>query len=87
MLRSEKYQEKSSCVTNEHVEQYRSYMSDPQLNPTDLLKAKDAAKLIGVHVITLRRYRAAGKLAGFKRAGGTVHYRREDLLALFKDGY
>ena len=51
---------------------------------SDLLCPADAAALLGVHVITLRRYRHDGKLTATRLPGGGVRYNRADLLGLLE---
>lgn len=50
----------------------------------DLLTPKDASSLLHVHVISLRRYRAQGKLKAYRLPGGGIRYRRDDLLKLLE---
>ena len=47
--------------------------SKPDPNP-DLLSPEEAAALLGVHPITLRRYRHQGKLAAYRLPGGLIRY-------------
>lgn len=50
----------------------------------DLLSPHDAAALIGVHPVTLRRYRKDGKLAARRLPGGGVRYARSDIFGLLE---
>ena len=40
--------------------------------------------MLGVHPITLRRYRHQGKLAAYRLPGGRIRYQRADLLGLLE---
>ena len=59
--------------------------SNPTTTNTDLLPPKEAAVLLSVHPITLRRYRHDGKLKAFRLPGGRVRYQRSALLALLEE--
>lgn len=51
---------------------------------SDLLRPKEAGKLLNLHVISLRRYRAQGRLKAYRLPGGGIRYHRDDLLKLLE---
>ena len=46
---------------------------------TELLKPRDAATVLQIHVVTLRRWTKAGKLPCVRYTDGTIRYRQADL--------
>jgi hypothetical protein len=57
----------------------------PTLDPsTDLLSPKEGGALLGMHPISLRRYRHQGILDAYRLPGGRIRYSRVALLALLE---
>jgi excisionase family DNA binding protein len=52
--------------------------------PAAALRLGDAARLLGVSTITLRRWANEGKVASFRSPGGQRRFRREDLQAVHR---
>jgi excisionase family DNA binding protein len=63
-------------------------MDNTNINPTRLLRIKEAADMLGVHTATLRRWDTAGRLKavriGSRRGKGDRRYRLEDIQKLMK---
>lgn len=53
--------------------------------PGDLIGAKAAAKLLGVHLSTVYRLRDAGRLPAYSVTGTRFRFRKRDVLALVKE--
>jgi excisionase family DNA binding protein len=54
-------------------------------NPQQWLDLSDAARFIGVHFTTLRRWADAGKAPCYRTAGGRRRFRRDELTAFLAD--
>jgi excisionase family DNA binding protein len=54
-------------------------------NPQQWLDLSDAARFIGVHFTTLRRWADAGKAPCYRIAGGRRRFRRDELAAFLAD--
>ena len=59
-------------------------LEEKPVSAADLLTPVEGAALLGLHPLTLRRYRHQGRLRAFRLPGGGVRYLRADLLALLQ---
>lgn len=48
------------------------------------IRISEAARLLGVHRDTIRRWVAEGKLDAIRLPGGEVRYHREDIVGMLK---
>lgn len=48
------------------------------------IRISEAARLLGVHRDTIRRWVEEGKLDAIRLPGGEVRYRREDIVGMLK---
>lgn len=55
-------------------------------SPTPLLPIGEAARILGVHVETLRRWEAAGHIESVRTLGGQRRFRRADVETLLAKG-
>jgi excisionase family DNA binding protein len=53
-----------------------------QPTPVQFLRPDEAAALVGVSPLRLRRYEASGRLVTHRTLGGHRRYRQDDVLAL-----
>ena len=51
----------------------------------DLIPISEAAELLGVNIITLRRWDESGRLSSIRSDGGHRYYRRKDIEVFLKD--
>jgi len=52
-----------------------------------LISNKEAAKLLGIHPLTLRNWQNSGKIEAVRTAGGHYRYRLSDIVALQEQGF
>lgn len=55
-------------------------------SPTPLLPIGEAARILGVHVETLRRWESAGHIESVRTPGGQRRFRRADVETLLEKG-
>ena len=75
-----------SDATPEEKKRILSAIKQPEEHALETLTRKEAAKIFGVHPMSLKRWEKSGKLRAIKITARTLRYDKREVLQLLEGG-